>query len=116
MKNYTIAVTETTVRLLQLRAETDDQALVRAEECYNKELCEEMQMDAPVVDFIILGAVHKPKPGRPSTKSDDIPDIFRQYLPNYLSGEWPLTRLAKACNLSRPTIYKYLKLIKEKEA
>ena len=48
---------------------------------------------------------------KPSTK-DDIPVAFLKHYPSYLSGMMSLTELARICGLSRPTVYKYMKLVK----
>lgn len=49
--------------------------------------------------------------GRPQTTKDDIPAIFYKHYPAYTSGKRNVSELARVCGLSRPTIYKYLKLI-----
>ena len=51
------------------------------------------------------------KIGRPTTTTDDIPAIFYKHYPAYASGQLNLSEFARVCELSRPTIYKYLKLI-----
>lgn len=50
--------------------------------------------------------------GRPKTKVEDIPNIFFKYYPLYKDGSIKLTEFARLCNMSRTTIYKYLKMIK----
>ena len=47
--------------------------------------------------------------GRPKTKVEDIPNI---HYPLYKNGSIKLTEFARLCNMSRTTIYKYLKMIK----
>jgi len=49
--------------------------------------------------------------GRPKTTKDDIPAIFYKHYPAYTSGKMNVSELARVCGLSRPTIYKYLKLV-----
>ena len=49
--------------------------------------------------------------GRPQTTKDDIPAIFYKHYPAYAAGHMNVTEFARVCNLSRPTIYKYLKMI-----
>lgn len=49
--------------------------------------------------------------GRPHTTKDDIPAIFYKHYPAFMKGELNLTELARICDLSRPTVYKYLKLV-----
>lgn len=50
--------------------------------------------------------------GRPHTTRDDIPTIFYKHYPTYLAGQMNVSELARVCEVSRPTIYKYLKLVK----
>ena len=49
--------------------------------------------------------------GRPQTTKDDIPAIFYKHYPAFVSGNMNVSELARICDLSRPTVYKYLKLI-----
>ena len=51
------------------------------------------------------------KIGRPQTTKDDIPPIFYKHYPAFTAGKMNVSELARICGLSRPTIYKYLKLI-----
>lgn len=51
------------------------------------------------------------KLGRPQTTKDDIPAIFYKHYPSYVAGNMNISELSRICNLSRPTVYKYLKLI-----
>ncbi len=50
--------------------------------------------------------------GRPKIKVEDIPNIFFKHYPLYKDGSIKLTEFARLCNMSRTTIYKYLKMIK----
>lgn len=50
--------------------------------------------------------------GRPKTQLKDIPNIFFKHYPLYKNGDIKLTEFARLCNMSRTTIYKYLKMIK----
>ena len=52
------------------------------------------------------------KVGRPQTTRDDIPAVFYKHYPTYLAGNMNVSELARVCELSRPTIYKYLKMLK----
>ena len=52
------------------------------------------------------------KVGRPHTTRDDIPAIFYKHYPTYLAGQMNVSELARVCGLSRPTVYKYLKMMK----
>ena len=49
--------------------------------------------------------------GRRPTTKDDIPAVFFKHYPAFVAGSMNLTELARVCGLSRPTVYKYLKLI-----
>ena len=52
------------------------------------------------------------KLGRKPTTKDDIPAIFYKHYPAYTSGKMNVSELARVCELSRPTVYKYIGLIK----
>ena len=47
---------------------------------------------------------------RPSTK-EDIPAIFYKHYPSYVAGQINVSELARLCGLSRPTVYKYLRML-----
>ena len=49
--------------------------------------------------------------GRPQTTKDDIPAVFYKHYPAYMSGTLNVSELARVCGLSRPTVYKYLKMV-----
>lgn len=49
--------------------------------------------------------------GRPKTTIEDIPANFLRHYPAYKNGAFNLTELARLCNISRTTAYKYLNLI-----
>ena len=49
--------------------------------------------------------------GRPQTTKDDIPAVFFKHYPTYAPGKMNISELARVCKVSRPTVYKYLKLI-----
>nr|WP_252225761.1 recombinase family protein [Clostridium sp. ZBS2] len=51
------------------------------------------------------------KIGRPITDADSIPAVFYKHYPKYKNGEINKKEFSRLCNLSYPTIYKYLKLI-----
>lgn len=51
--------------------------------------------------------------GRPVTTADDIPHIFYKHYPKYKNGLINKKELSRLCNLSYPTIYKYLQLIEK---
>ncbi len=47
---------------------------------------------------------------RPITKAD-LPASFLKHYHSYLDGTMNITELARICELSRPTVYKYLKMV-----
>lgn len=49
--------------------------------------------------------------GRPPTTVDDIPSKFYKYYPKYKNGEINKKDLSRLCELSYPTVYKYLKIV-----
>ena len=49
--------------------------------------------------------------GRPQTTKEDIPTVFYKHYPAFVAGTKNLTELARVCGLSRPTVYKYLKMV-----
>lgn len=51
------------------------------------------------------------KIGRRPTTKDDIPAVFYKHYPAYVAGQLNVSELARVCGLSRPTVYKYLRLI-----
>ena len=48
--------------------------------------------------------------GRPAATADDIPAIFYRHYPKYAKGEINKAEFARLCNLSYPTVFKYLRL------
>lgn len=49
--------------------------------------------------------------GRPPVTSDSIPAIFYKHYPKYKKGEINKKEFSRLCNLSYPTIYKYLRIV-----
>ena len=49
--------------------------------------------------------------GRKPTTKDDIPATFYKHYPAFMAGTLNVSELAKVCGLSRPTVYKYLRLV-----
>lgn len=47
---------------------------------------------------------------KPVTKAD-LPSAFLKHYPLYMNGTMNVTELARVCGLSRPTIYKYIKMV-----
>lgn len=52
--------------------------------------------------------------GRPQKTADDLPAIFYRHYPKYKNGEINKKELSRLCDLSYPTIYKYLALVEKK--
>ena len=50
--------------------------------------------------------------GRPAVGKDDIPAVFYKHYPAFMRGELNVSEFARVCDLSRPTIYKYLKIVR----
>ena len=51
------------------------------------------------------------KIGRRPTTKEDIPTNFLKHYAAYIEGKMNVSELARMCGLSRPTVYKYLKMI-----
>lgn len=51
--------------------------------------------------------------GRPPITAEDIPSIFYKHYPKYKKGEINKKEFSRLCNLSYPTIYKYLRIIEQ---
>ena len=51
--------------------------------------------------------------GRPAITKDNIPSQFYRHYPNYKNGQLNLSELARVCDLSRTTVYKYIQLIEQ---
>lgn len=49
--------------------------------------------------------------GRRPTTKEDIPSIFYKHYPAYVARQINVSEFARLCGLSRPTVYKYLKMI-----
>lgn len=49
--------------------------------------------------------------GRPQLTAEGIPSSFIRHYPAYKSGTLNLSELARVCNLSRTTVYKYISLL-----
>lgn len=47
---------------------------------------------------------------RPITKAD-LPAVFLKYYPSYMDGSMNVTELARVCGITRPTAYKYIKMM-----
>ena len=49
--------------------------------------------------------------GRPPLSKDDIPQVFYRHYPAYKNGQLNISELARVCDLSRTTMYKYIEVI-----
>ena len=72
----------------------------------------ELQMIRARVKSGMANAREKGRPiGRPQTTKEDIPACFYKHYPAYVAGKMNVSELARVCGLSRPTVYKYLKMV-----
>lgn len=51
--------------------------------------------------------------GRPQVCIDDLPNSFLKHYPSYKTGKLNLSELARVCDLSRTTVYKYISLLEK---
>ena len=51
------------------------------------------------------------KIGRPQATVDDIPTVFLRHYPTYKKKQLNVSELARVCDLSRTTVYKYIDLL-----
>ena len=49
--------------------------------------------------------------GRPQTTKESIPSIFYRHYPAFAAGNLNVSELARICGLSRPTVYKYIRIL-----
>jgi len=49
--------------------------------------------------------------GRPQTTKEDIPAAFLKHYVAFQEGKMNVSELARVCGLSRPTVYKYIKMV-----
>ena len=52
--------------------------------------------------------------GRPQVTATDVPSGFLRHYPAFKSGQLNLSELARVCDLSRTTVYKYIELLEGK--
>jgi len=52
------------------------------------------------------------KIGRPQATADDIPAVFLRHYPAFKNKQLNVSELARVCDLSRTTVYKYIELLK----
>lgn len=51
------------------------------------------------------------KIGRPQVTAEEIPSVFYRHYPAFKKGSLNISELARVCNLSRTTVYKYISLL-----
>ena len=51
--------------------------------------------------------------GRPRATADDIPAVFLRHYPSFKSGQLNVSELARVCDISRTTAYKYLSFLEQ---
>ena len=51
------------------------------------------------------------KIGRPRLTREDIPAKFLRHYTEFVTGKLNISELARVCGITRPTVYKYLKLL-----
>ena len=51
------------------------------------------------------------KLGRPPLSKDDIPQVFYRHYPAYKNGMLNVSELARVCDMSRTTVYKYIEVL-----
>ena len=56
------------------------------------------------------------KIGRPQTTLDSVPSGFLRHYPAFKAGQLNLSELARVCDMSRTTVYKYISLLEGKSA
>ena len=72
----------------------------------------ELQMIRARVKSGMQNAIAKGrKVGRRPTTKEDIPPVFMKHYPAYMAKQINVSELARLCCLSRPTVYKYLRLM-----
>ena len=52
------------------------------------------------------------KVGRPHLTKEDIPASFMKHYPALVEGTMNVSELARVCGISRPTVYKYVKMVR----
>ena len=72
----------------------------------------ELQMIRARVKSGMQNAIAKGrKVGRRPTTKEDIPAVFMKHYPAYVAKQINVSELARLCFLSRPTVYKHLKMM-----
>lgn len=66
---------------------------------------------ARVKSGMVNAAAKGAKIGRPQITADNIPATFLRHYPSYKKGQLNVSELARVCELSRTTVYKYIDLL-----
>lgn len=74
---------------------------------------ERMLISSRIKSSLALKAAQGVQLGRRPITKDDIPSVFYKHYPSYKNGSINLSELSRVCNKSRPTIYRWLKLVEE---
>ena len=74
------------------------------------------EMERNMISQRVKSGMHNAKAkgkqiGRPKITSDNIPNIFFKHYPKYKSKLINISEFARICNMSRTTIYKYIKIV-----
>lgn len=73
-------------------------------------------MAVPVSEITKLMAdCPQAKIGRPQVTADMIPSKFVKLYPRLLNKEINISEFARMCDISRPTVYKYIRLLQKEE-
>lgn len=54
--------------------------------------------------------------GRPQLTKEDIPQSFYRHYPAFVSGSLNISELARVCDISRTTVYKYINIVKQQRS
>lgn len=49
--------------------------------------------------------------GRPPLTKDEIPQVFYRHYPSYKNKQLNVSELARVCDMSRTTVYKYINVL-----
>lgn len=72
---------------------------------------ESQMMSASVKAGMARAKEHGKSVGRPRTKFEDIPPSFLKHYPALEQGTLNKSEMARLCGISRPTVYKYLRMM-----
>ena len=111
MNKYYIKLTKKNSIVVEVEAESKYLALAMVHENVESYFVD-LERSQNVVELAIVSSPRSPKKvGRPKSSIENIPRIFHSYYPLYQKGAINISDSARLCSFSRPTIYKYLRLI-----